>query len=82
MNYPHAITEKDLARERLNYAACALELAQIKMRLAELKDQHAPLAALAEKARKCENYGDQRARLYAVAFYAVVGRWPDGDFPA
>lgn len=54
-----------------NAASCQLNLAKIKRRLAELKDQHEPLNEKSEGCRKT------RDLMYAAAFYAVVGRWPE-----
>ena len=71
ISYLHRKTEKELAYQRYNYAGCALELAGIKERLAEIKSQHDPLATLLTKAMS------ERDRLYAAAFYVVVGRFPD-----
>ena len=58
------------ARERHNYAGAALELASIKERLAEIGCQVEPLDGLMKKAMS------GRERLYAAAFYVVVGRLP------
>lgn len=70
MNYQHAKLEADRAYQRYNYASAALKLAQIQMRLAELHDQHEPLASRGGPAHV-------RDKMYAAAFYAVVGRWPE-----
>ena len=69
--YQTAKAEARAAYERYNYAGAALELARIKERLAEMASQHEPLAALRDAAM-CE-----RDRLYAAAYYAVVGRLPN-----
>lgn len=64
------------ARERFNHAVVALELAQIKERLAEIKSQHEPLAQL-----NPEGNPVARDKQYAAAFYVVVGRWPVKEGP-
>ena len=70
-NYMKAQAEKRAAYERYNYAGAALENAQIKERLAEIKSQHEPLAGLLAQPL------GERDRLYAAAFYVVVGRMPN-----
>jgi hypothetical protein len=70
-NYITAQAEKRAAYERYNYAGVALENAQIKERLAEIKSQHEPLAGLLAQP------SSERDRLYAAAFYVVVGRMPN-----
>ena len=69
--YQKAKADTRAARASLNYASVALELAEIKERLAEMASQHEPLAALRESAMM------ERDRLYAAAYYAVVGRLPE-----
>ena len=69
-NYLLQQERKNAAYQRYNYASVALENAQIKERLAEIKSQHEPLASLLEKPLS------ERDRLYAAAFYVVVGRKP------
>jgi hypothetical protein len=71
--YFMAMERTKTAWERYNYASTALELARVKERLAELKSQHEPLAGLIEKTM------GERERLYASAFYAVVGRMPEPE---
>jgi hypothetical protein len=66
-----AQAETKAARERYNYASTALEIAQIRERLAEMRSQHEPLAALRDAALS------ERDKLYAAAHYVVVGRMPD-----
>lgn len=61
---------KEAAFQQYNYAATKLENAQIRERLAEIKSQHEPLAGLLTQALS------ERDRLYAAAFYVVVGRMP------
>jgi hypothetical protein len=70
-NYMKAQAEQRAAYERYNYAGAALENAQIKERLAEIKSQHEPLAGLLAQPLS------ERDRLYAAAFYVVVGRMPN-----
>ncbi len=65
-----AQAKKREAYEKFDGAAKGLSLAQIHERLAEIKSQHEPLATLATKAMS------ERERLYAAAFYVVVGRFP------
>ena len=68
--YLLAQAERREAYERYNYAGAALKNAQIKERLAEIKSQHEPLNGLIGEAMS------ERDRLYAAAFYVVVGRMP------
>lgn len=70
-NYMKAQAEKQAAYERYNYAGVALENAQIKERLAEIKSQHQPIADLIEQTLS------ERDRIYAAAFYVVTGQFPD-----
>jgi hypothetical protein len=64
------------------YGAHALNLAA-RERLAELKSQHQPLGAMAEElsGENCntEEHRKIRAAMYAAAFYAVIGRMPEGN---
>lgn len=69
-DYMNAQERRRTAYERYNYAGTALELAYIKERLAEIKSQHEPLNGLLSKAMS------ERDRLYAAAFYVVIGRMP------
>ena len=68
--YMLAQSKRETAYERYNYASSALKLAQIKERLAETKSQHEPLAGLINAELS------ERDRLYAAAYYVVVGRLP------
>jgi hypothetical protein len=70
-NYMLAQAEKKTAYERYNYAGEALENARIKERLAEIKSQREPLARLMTQMMS------ERERMYAAAFYVVVGRMPE-----
>lgn len=70
-NYFKARAEKESAYNLYSYASANLNLSQIKERLAEIKSQHEPLAGLLEKPMS------ERGRLYAAAFYVVVGRFPN-----
>lgn len=63
--------ERKCAYERYNYAGTALELAQIRERLAEIASQAEPLNSLIGKSLS------ERDRLYAAAFYVVIGRMPE-----
>lgn len=66
--YFQAQAETNAARSNLEAASAKLKLARIHERLAEIKSQHEPLASLSE--------GD-REKLYAAAFYVVIGRMPE-----
>ena len=70
LNYMKAQAEQREAYERYNYAGVALDNAQIRERLAEIKSQHEPLNSLIGEAMS------ERDRLYAAAYYVVVGRMP------
>ncbi len=70
-NYLRAQAEKKAAYNMYNYAGVALELAHIKERLAEIDSQHEPLTKLIAEPLS------ERDRLYAAAFYVVVGRMPE-----
>ena len=70
-NYMLAIERKKAAYEKYNYASTNLEICQIKERLAEIWSQHEPLASLLNSKMT------ERERLYAAAFYVVVGRMPE-----
>jgi len=69
-------SRKETAYERYNYASATLTYAQIMERLAEIKSQHEPLAALLLQPLS------ERDRLYAAAYYVVVGRMPDNSLAA
>lgn len=67
---------QDCARKayaEYNAAARGLDLARINERLAEIKSQHEPLARLIDQRMS------ERDRLYAAAFYVVVGRMPSQE---
>lgn len=66
--YALARADKRAAYERCNRADAALEMARIKERLAEIMSQHEPLASLLSRPMS------ERDRLYAAAYYVVVGR--------
>ena len=70
--YMLAQARRETAVERRNYASAALDNASIHERLAQIKSQHEPLASLLQKPLS------ERDRLYAAAFYVVVGRLPEG----
>ena len=69
LRYFHTKSDTEAARNLYNYAGSHLENARIKERLAEIESQHAPLSNLR---------GANRDEAYAVSFYVVVGRWPEG----
>jgi hypothetical protein len=72
-HYRIAQSDKRTAYERYNYAASALELAQIKERFAEVYSQYDPV-------NKVSNMRyDDRDMLCAIAHYVVVGRLPEED---
>jgi hypothetical protein len=75
LRYTLAQAERKVAYERYNYAGAALENAQVRERLAEIRSQHEPLASLLERPMS------ERDRLYAAAFYVVVGRMPKDGQP-
>jgi len=63
------VTEREIARRE--HASVALELARVRERLAEINNQHDPIA----KIIGCEQMGE-RDRIRAIAFYVVMGRAP------
>ena len=71
-NYMKAQAERRVAYERYCYAGLALENAHIKERLSKIKSEHEPLAGLLAQPLS------DRDKLYAAAFYVVMGRIPDG----
>lgn len=71
LHYMNAQSERREAYANYNAAGRGLELAQIRERLAEIKSQHDPLAKLIDEPLP------ERDRLYAAAFYVVVGRMPE-----
>ena len=71
LGYLHAQTEKESAYNFYNYASVKLDLAQIKERLAELRNQCEPANKI------IGNTKATRKQLYAAAFYVVVGRLPE-----
>jgi hypothetical protein len=73
LHYQMAKAKKDEAYERYNYAAAALENAQIRERFAEIKSQSEPLNSLINAPMS------ERDRLYAAAYYVVVGRLPKAE---
>jgi hypothetical protein len=70
--YAKAKAEKQAAYERYNYAAAALELAEIRERFAELYSQWDPINAIKESSV------EEREKLAAAAHYVVYGRLPYG----
>lgn len=71
LNFMKAKAEVEAARNLYDFAATKLELEQIKCRLAEIKSQADPLNNL------LKNPITTREQLYSVAFYVVMGRWPE-----
>lgn len=70
-NYEKAQAEREAASALYEYAGVALELTGIRARLAEIKSQHEPLAGLLSLPIS------ERDRMYAAAFFVVVGRMPE-----
>lgn len=71
MKFMHEQEKVATARSEYNAASLKLDNANIRCRLAELESQHEPLASLLK-----EPLGE-RERLYAAAFWVVVGRMPE-----
>jgi hypothetical protein len=71
LDYMRVLTKEKAAYNEYNYAAANLENKQIKKRLAEIKSQHEPLSSLIDVKLS------ERDRLYAAAFYVVIGRMPE-----
>ena len=66
------------AKAELGRASLALTNAQISERLAEIKSQHEPLFSLIGMEDILDPaYQTVRKKLYAAAFYVVVGRMPE-----
>ena len=70
MRYETATAYAKVAFAEYNYAASHLENARIRQRLAEMHQQHEPLASLLTRELS------ERDRLYHAAFWVVVGRFP------
>ena len=66
-----AIAERKTEQARRDAAGTALELAWVRERLAQIQSQHEPLASLLAESRS------ERDRLYAAAFWVVIGRMPE-----
>ncbi len=73
MDYARARDRREAAYAQYNAASHWLELETIKERLAEIQSQHEPLASLINESR------GERERLYAAAYYVVVGRMPEKE---
>jgi len=69
-DYFYAKAQKDGAYQQYCYAGAKLELESIKCRLAEIRSQSEPLDKLLTEKMS------ERERLYAAAFFVVVGRMP------
>lgn len=74
-NYFLQQSYRDAAYQKYNYAGAVLKNAQIDERLAEIKSQGEPLDSLITEPMS------ERDRLYAAAFYVVVGRMPERPAP-
>jgi len=70
-NYMLQQSRRETAYANLNHASQALENARVRERLAEIKSQSEPLAGLMEQPMT------ERDRLYAAAYYVVIGRMPE-----
>jgi hypothetical protein len=64
-------SRRQTANMEFNYASQKLENALIKERLAQIKSQAEPLDKLLTEPMS------ERDRLYAAAYYVVVGRMPE-----
>ena len=69
--YMEATADERAAMAEYNHSSVALELAGIKKRLSEIKSQAEPLDTLLGVKMTA------RDRLYASAFYVVIGRMPE-----
>ena len=65
--------ETRAAKAQYDAASAQLTNAQIRERLAEIKSQYDPLNALMYEKMS------ERERLYAAAYYVVVGRMPEKE---
>lgn len=72
-NYMLMEARKEAAEHQHNYTGMKLENASIHERLAQIKSQSDPLDSLVKSQLS------ERDRLYAAAFYVVVGRMPKKD---
>ncbi len=77
-DYQFAKLGTKAAYSEYNYASESLQNAKIYERLAEIKSQHEPLNSLIGEyaAIGTPAYKEAREKLYAVAFYVVIGRMP------
>jgi hypothetical protein len=75
--------EKEVALARADYNNALADSLAMRARLAELKSQHEPLGTMARElsGKDClqSEHRKIRAAMYAAAFYAVVGRMPEGN---
>ncbi len=67
LTYQLRKTESEAARQQYNYASSHLDLCGVRERLAELKSQCIP-------GLNADATPEERMRLYAAAYYVVVGR--------
>jgi hypothetical protein len=78
LNFQYHKAKTETARAKVGEAVNRVELAEIKERFAEIKSQHQPLDLIAKSGLS------DRGKMYACAFYVVVGRLPDnlkGEIP-
>jgi hypothetical protein len=74
--YMCADAEAKAARQEWEAASARMTVADIRKRLAEIKSQNLSLASLCQAKIGSPEYEAERERLYAAAFYVVVGRLP------
>ena len=72
-NYMMAKEKKQRCYAEYDAASQRLVNAGIHERLAEIKSQHEPLATLITKKMSGQE------RLYAIAYYVVIGRFPEEE---
>ena len=70
LDFQRCKAEVESAKNLYNYAAIKLEIERIKCRLSEIKSQSEPLDSLLKEPLT-------RNQLYSIAFYVVVGRFPE-----
>jgi len=70
-NYMKKKSDVESAYNLYNYASTKLELEKIRCRLAEIESQAEPLESI------CGDNKNRRSDMLKVAFYVVVGRFPE-----
>lgn len=76
LQYWLASAEAKSAYNQHSYTGQLLENKKILERLAEIKSQDKPLADIVGGDCRGEEYKIMRDKLYAAAFYVVIGRLP------